>query len=204
MRAWRQIMQMTQFFLITSNNQDLTLLTILTQTTQTSSLCHHYHLPCLLCMSDLQILHPWHVACPRNHSLPNIAGKRRHQSMNSRNTSNFLLKTSTHAIWFICGLGDELSSQIYSTWLVTYCVFLMSHQSYTGLIFNVSPASAVAVERIFSGGHDTISLQCASLHAKTICIFMLIKKRLHLAYAQANASLHHWAAKVCHIHFCLF
>ena len=182
-------MRTTQFFLITSNNQDLTSLTILMQTTQTPSLCHHCRLPRLLHMSDLQILHPWHVAHPRNRLLPNIAGKRRHQSINLRNTSNFLLKTSTHVIQFTGGLGDELSSQIYSAWLATYYVFLVSHQSYTGLIFNISPGSAVTVERIFSSGRDTISLQCASLHAKTICILMLIKKRLHLACAQANASL---------------
>ncbi len=39
--------------------------------------------------------------------------------------------------------------------------------------------SAVAVERIFSGGRDTISLQHASLQADTIHILMLVKKRLH-------------------------
>ena len=109
--------------------------------------------------------------------------------MNSRNTSNFLLKASTHAIRFTGGSGDELSSQIYSAWLVIYCVFLVSSQSYIGHIFNISPGSAVAVERIFSGGRDTISLQRASLHADTIRILMLVKKQLHLARAQANASL---------------
>jgi hypothetical protein len=54
---------------------------------------------------------------------------------------------------------------------------------------NIFPGSAVAVERIFSGGRDTISLRRASLHADTIRILMLVKKRLHLARAQANASL---------------
>jgi hypothetical protein len=39
--------------------------------------------------------------------------------------------------------------------------------------------SAVAVERIFSGGRDTISLRRASLQADTIRILMLVKKRLH-------------------------
>ena len=46
--------------------------------------------------------------------------------------------------------------------------------------------SAVAVERIFSGGRDTISLQRASLQANTIRILMLVKKRLHLARAKAH------------------
>ncbi|KAF5376117.1 hypothetical protein D9615_007777 [Tricholomella constricta] len=51
------------------------------------------------------------------------------------------------------------------------------------------PGSAVAVERIFSGGRDTISLRRASLHPETIRVLMLVKKRLHLARAQVNAAL---------------
>jgi hypothetical protein len=54
-----------------------------------------------------------------------------------------------------------------------------------------SPGSAVTIERIFSGGWDTISLQRASLSADTICILMLVKKQLHLAHAKANAALHY-------------
>jgi hypothetical protein len=52
-----------------------------------------------------------------------------------------------------------------------------------------SLGSAVAVERIFSGGRDTISLRRASLHADSIRILMLVKKRLHLARAKAKVSL---------------
>jgi hypothetical protein len=44
---------------------------------------------------------------------------------------------------------------------------------------------------VFSGGRDTISLRHASLHADTIWILMLVKKRLHLACAKANAALCH-------------
>jgi hypothetical protein len=54
-----------------------------------------------------------------------------------------------------------------------------------------SPGSAVAVERIFSGGRDTISLRRASLNASTIRILMLVKKRLHLTRARANVALRH-------------
>lgn len=43
------------------------------------------------------------------------------------------------------------------------------------------PGSAVAVERIFSGGHDTISLRHASLIPNTIQVLMLVKQRLKLA-----------------------
>ena len=44
------------------------------------------------------------------------------------------------------------------------------------------PGSAVAVERIFSGGHDTISLRRASLIPDTIQVLMLVKQRLKLAW----------------------
>ena len=46
------------------------------------------------------------------------------------------------------------------------------------------PGSAIAVERVFSGGRDTISLRRASLHPETIQILMLMKKKLHLTRAQ--------------------
>ncbi|KAF5318487.1 hypothetical protein D9619_010620 [Psilocybe cf. subviscida] len=47
--------------------------------------------------------------------------------------------------------------------------------------------SAVAVERIFSGGQDTISLWRASLVPQTICVLMLVKQQLRLARVAANA-----------------
>ena len=40
--------------------------------------------------------------------------------------------------------------------------------------------SAVAVERIFSGGRDTISLRRASLQPDTVRMLMLVKHRLRL------------------------
>jgi len=39
----------------------------------------------------------------------------------------------------------------------------------------------VAVERVFSGGHDTISLHRASLKPNTIRTLMIVKQRLRLA-----------------------
>jgi len=45
----------------------------------------------------------------------------------------------------------------------------------------VTLGSAVAVERIFSGGRDTISLRRASLKPDTIRTLMLVKQRLRLA-----------------------
>ncbi|KAJ7041108.1 hypothetical protein C8F04DRAFT_947617, partial [Mycena alexandri] len=41
--------------------------------------------------------------------------------------------------------------------------------------------SAVAVEHIFSGGRDTISLRRASLKPHTIRTLMMVKQRLRLA-----------------------
>lgn len=49
----------------------------------------------------------------------------------------------------------------------------------------VIPGSAVAVERIFSGGRDTISLRRASLHPDTIRSLMLVKHRVRLSRAEA-------------------
>ena len=46
--------------------------------------------------------------------------------------------------------------------------------------FVPSLGSAVAVERIFSGGRDTISLRHASLKPETIKVLMLVKHRLIL------------------------
>lgn len=43
------------------------------------------------------------------------------------------------------------------------------------------PGSAVAVERIFSGGRDTISLRRASLQPGTIQTLMVLKQHLRLA-----------------------
>ena len=56
-----------------------------------------------------------------------------------------------------------------------------STNSFVGLLLNVYPGSAVAVEWIFSGGRDTISLRRASLKPETIRTLMLVKQRLRLA-----------------------
>ncbi|KAF7424967.1 hypothetical protein PC9H_010278 [Pleurotus ostreatus] len=47
-------------------------------------------------------------------------------------------------------------------------------------IFTI-PGSAVAVEHIFSGGRDTISIRRASLKPDTIRTLMIVKQRLKLA-----------------------
>lgn len=49
--------------------------------------------------------------------------------------------------------------------------------------------SAVAVERVFSGGRDTISLRRASLQPDTICMLMLVKHHLRLLHSNIRPSL---------------
>ena len=77
--------------------------------------------------------------------------------------------------WFACDLlcipGASLSQ----------CQFIFTE---------ASSGSAVAVEWVFSGGCDTISLRRASLHPETIKVLMLVKKKLHLVRAQCTAALH--------------
>ena len=48
-------------------------------------------------------------------------------------------------------------------------------------VITVVLGSAVTVERIFSGGRDTISLRRASLKPDTIRTLMLVKQHLRLA-----------------------
>ena len=58
------------------------------------------------------------------------------------------------------------------------CFYLLTRKYYSHIIFK---GSAVAVERIFSGARDTISLRRASLKPETIRTLMLVKQRLRLA-----------------------
>ena len=57
-------------------------------------------------------------------------------------------------------------------------VFLLFALKYSS---DVSKGSTVAVEHIFSGARDTISLRRASLKPETILTLMLVKQRLRLA-----------------------
>jgi hypothetical protein len=50
--------------------------------------------------------------------------------------------------------------------------------------------SAVAVERIFSGGRDTISLRRATLKPETIRMLMLVERKLILAREGIKSKLH--------------
>ena len=58
-------------------------------------------------------------------------------------------------------------------------------------VITVVLGSAVAVERIFSGGRDTISLRRASLKPDTIRTLMLVKQHLRLARQAIQDSVGH-------------
>jgi hypothetical protein len=45
------------------------------------------------------------------------------------------------------------------------------------------------VERVFSGGRDTISLRRASLKPETIRVLMLVKKKMHLEREKSKTIL---------------
>jgi hypothetical protein len=68
--------------------------------------------------------------------------------------------------------------------MVLYCVIV------EGFVTNIIVlGSAVAVECVFLGGHDTISLQWASLWPETIKVLMLVKKKLHLVHVRGHPSV---------------
>jgi len=64
---------------------------------------------------------------------------------------------------------------------LNFCYHIHHHHVFHNL------GSPVAVERVFSGGRDTISLRCASIKPQMIRILMLIKQKLQLAHAEGNS-----------------
>src|SRR5208282_1200771 len=104
--------------------------------------------------------------------------------------------TSTHVIRFSGGMGDVLSSQISlalrmisSPFQVAVEVLILSRFLFIINTLFVT-GSAVAVERIFSGGRDTISLRRASLKPETIRMLMLVKRKLILAREEIKLEIH--------------
>ena len=91
----------------------------------------------------------------------------------------------TCVIRFSGGTGDVPSSQISLALRVISSPFQVEVLILSSLLFIINTlfvtGSAVAVERIFSGGHDTISLRRASFKPETIRMLMLVKRRLILA-----------------------
>jgi len=92
-------------------------------------------------------------------------------------------------------MGDVPSSQISLALHVISSPFQVEVLSHSRFIFIINilfvKGSAVAVERIFSGGRDTISLRRASLKPETIRMLMLVKRKLILAREGIKSKLRH-------------
>ena len=105
--------------------------------------------------------------------------------MSVKSISNVLLKILTCVIQSDDGLVGKPSFPIYIVSLAMFCLFLVSellnHHQFPDHNSDVV-GSIVAVECVFSGGQDTISLHRASLNANTIRILMLVKSQAHLAH----------------------
>ena len=65
--------------------------------------------------------------------------------------------------------------------LVCSHIVLPAIVSLTVVSLSLIAGCAIAVEHIFSGSRDTISLRRANLNPKTIRTLMLVKQRLRLA-----------------------
>ena len=102
-------------------------------------------------------------------------------------------RVSRPVILFDAGVVEVLDfpSSRNSLVIFSQCQVLMISLTISLTVFltSASLGSAVMVERIFSGGHDTISLQRASLKPETIRILMLVKQKLHLACNAAQQAL---------------
>lgn len=105
-----------------------------------------------------------------------------HFVMSSTPTFGCLLRSGKLVTLSNGGRQDGHNFQTSPDWPEIYYQFLVSNNPrrlYSHSLF--CTGSSVAVERIFSGGRDTISLRRASLSAETIQALMFTKNRLILA-----------------------
>ena len=142
----------------------------------------HCHRPCLQLFS--QYLWMDHLRSPL---WLDTAKKRSTLRMSWKSILNSLWKTSILVIQFSGGSADKVNFCTSFSWPTTFCAYLVSILAYFHQIVSELSitGSAVAVERIFLGGQDTISLRRARLQANTFCTLMPFKKRLHLIRAKA-------------------
>lgn len=111
--------------------------------------------------------------------------------MNSRFFCVCYPKTGEHAIPCNGGHHEPPSFRIFLALHGISLAFLVSTAVLSGHPnpYVLDIGSSVSVERIFSGGRDTISLRRASLSAETIKVLMLLKNRLHVARNTISALL---------------
>lgn len=138
-------------------------------------------------------LRPMDKALRKRSTLPHTTRENHtQQGMSLMSTSSFHRKTSRPVIQFNGGMraGNSFlisiaSPVIFSQSLVRISLHVLCLEHDPDFFWVIS-GSAVAVERIFSGGRDTISLRRASLKAETISKLMIIKHRLRLAREEAE------------------
>ena len=112
--------------------------------------------------------------------------------MNWLNFGTYHRKILTLAIPFNGGMAVVLNSHSSTALFMIFSqsqVIISSTSFLTKLIYHLSSGSVVAVEQIFSGGWDTISLRCASLKPETIRILMLVKRKLIISWENIATKL---------------
>ena len=113
--------------------------------------------------------------------------------MNGGSFSLSNVRVSKPVIQFDAKAAKVLNFPNSQNWFMTFyqCQVLLISltMSYAIFLTTASLGSAVAMECIFSGGCDTISLQRASLKPETIRILMLVKQKLCLAQNAAQQAL---------------
>ena len=187
MKGWSSTTQMIWFFLDFSSRQSRICTPTIKPTMQINILRQLNR----LCPKYLQPLLVHTCILLKKTSQPVSIKKQQPASTNLMNTSSFHLKILRHAIPFIGGWVNRLNfSNLFWFARDLLCIpgVYMVH-IWCFFSTKLSSGSAVAVEHVFSGGHDTISLCYASLHPQTIKVLMLSKKKLHLLCAKVS---HKW------------
>jgi hypothetical protein len=114
-----------------------------------------------------------------------------HHVMNSKNFSACEVNHGIVVILYAGGVTMKRSSHISLSLLVMYSACQVSSVLHLccyplAMVSQRSLGSAVAVERVFSGGRDTISLRRASLKPETIRALMITKQSLRRTRRKAS------------------
>ena len=139
-------------------------------------------------LAPTETLQPLRRSCKMDHlekltSLPDTNESTAKYQMNLKTISSLGRRILILADRLTGGGGGVPNFPICIVSLEISLLFLVNlfHFFSTILETKIILGSAVAVERIFSGGRDTISMRRASLHSDTIRTLMLVKHRLRLA-----------------------
>ena len=168
MRAWSLTLPTTPYFLQTSRSPSHS-----STNSTMNTMPHHLDLPRTLVMFT------------QNLSAPQILQHAMRQSVlmpliNWKSISRSSARISRNVI---CLGGGGANVRIGLTCTILCVIFFVFQVRSTSSYYHSSIytflGSAVAVERIFSGGRDTISIHHASLQPETIRTLMVLKHQLH-------------------------